>query len=109
MVGYGPEDDHFVLELTYNYGIGSYRHGNDFVGIHIYSPDVYKSVSANDSVPKGFRDGVVDLLDPAGYRFFIHNEKSTSQDFIRKLELASSNIQRSIGKLDYSNLVQISF
>lgn len=30
MVGYGTEDDHFVLELTYNYGIGNYRLGNDF-------------------------------------------------------------------------------
>ena len=30
MVGYGPEDNHFVVELTYNYGIGSYRLGNDF-------------------------------------------------------------------------------
>ncbi len=35
MVGYGPEDDHFVLELTYNYGIKHYRLGNDFqVGRH---------------------------------------------------------------------------
>lgn len=34
MVGYGPEDDHFVAELTYNYGVGNYRLGNDFlVGI----------------------------------------------------------------------------
>ena len=30
MVGYGPEDNHFVVELTYNYGIGSYKLGNDF-------------------------------------------------------------------------------
>jgi hypothetical protein len=30
MVGYGPEDKHFVIELTYNYGIGSYQMGNDF-------------------------------------------------------------------------------
>lgn len=30
MVGYGPEDNHFVVELTYNYGIGSYKVGNDF-------------------------------------------------------------------------------
>lgn len=30
MVGYGPEDDHFVVELTYNYGIGSYKIGTDF-------------------------------------------------------------------------------
>ena len=30
MVGYGPEDDHFVIELTYNYGIKSYQRGNDY-------------------------------------------------------------------------------
>lgn len=30
MVGYGKEDNHFVVELTYNYGIKSYRKGNDF-------------------------------------------------------------------------------
>ncbi len=30
MVGYGPEDNHFVVELTYNYGVGSYKLGNDF-------------------------------------------------------------------------------
>jgi len=30
MIGYGAEDNHFVLELTYNYGIGSYQLGNDF-------------------------------------------------------------------------------
>ena len=30
MVGYGPEDNHFVVELTYNYGIKKYSLGNDF-------------------------------------------------------------------------------
>ncbi len=30
MVGYGREDDHFVVELTYNYGIKNYTKGNDF-------------------------------------------------------------------------------
>lgn len=30
MVGYGPEDSHFVVELTYNYNIGQYKRGNDF-------------------------------------------------------------------------------
>lgn len=34
MVGYGPEDDHFVVELTYNYGIGTYQMGNDFKVSH---------------------------------------------------------------------------
>jgi len=30
MIGYGAEDSHFILELTYNYGIDSYQLGNDF-------------------------------------------------------------------------------
>ena len=30
MAGFGPEDDHFVVELTYNYGIKEYQLGNDF-------------------------------------------------------------------------------
>ena len=30
MAGFGPEDDHFVVELTYNYGIKTYQLGNDF-------------------------------------------------------------------------------
>lgn len=28
MVGYGPEKSHFVIELTYNYGVKSYTLGN---------------------------------------------------------------------------------
>lgn len=27
MIGYGPEDNHFVCELTYNYGISTYEMG----------------------------------------------------------------------------------
>ena len=30
MVGFGQEDNHFVLELTFNYGIKRYEAGNDF-------------------------------------------------------------------------------
>lgn len=36
MVGFGPEDDHFVAELTYNYGVGEYRLGNDFLVNYIF-------------------------------------------------------------------------
>ena len=27
MIGYGPESNHFVIELTYNYGVTSYDLG----------------------------------------------------------------------------------
>lgn len=29
MIGYGPEEENFALELTYNYGIDRYENGND--------------------------------------------------------------------------------
>lgn len=36
MIGYGAEDDHFVAELTYNYGIKSYKLGNAFQVSYTY-------------------------------------------------------------------------
>lgn len=30
MIGYGPESNHFVIELTYNYGVKSYEFGKPF-------------------------------------------------------------------------------
>lgn len=29
MIGYGPEEEGFALELTYNYGIDGYKNGDD--------------------------------------------------------------------------------
>lgn len=42
MAGYGSEDDHFVVELTYNYGIKEYKLGNDFQVIY----STYKKIWA---------------------------------------------------------------
>lgn len=41
MVGYGPEDNHFVAELTYNYGVGEYRLGNDFLVSTTLSSEIF--------------------------------------------------------------------
>jgi len=37
MIGFGPEKNHFALELTYNYGIKGYERGNDlkYIGLYI--------------------------------------------------------------------------
>ena len=35
MAGFGDEDSHFVVELTYNYGIKEYQLGNDFQVIQV--------------------------------------------------------------------------
>jgi lactoylglutathione lyase len=40
-VGYGPEDSHSVLELTYNYGVDSYELGKGYGHIALGCEDVY--------------------------------------------------------------------
>lgn len=73
MVGYGPEDDHFVVELTYNYGITTYDKGNDFVGITIKSKETIERAKANNWAITE-ENGQKVLEAPGGYKFFILEE-----------------------------------
>ena len=54
MIGYGAEDSHFVLELTYNYGIESYQLGNDFqVCVCVQPldiPTLYQSLDSSSTI-----------------------------------------------------------
>ncbi|SIN86770.1 lactoylglutathione lyase [Sulfurivirga caldicuralii] len=45
-LGYGPESETCVLELTYNWGVDHYDLGNGFGHIAIEVDDVYKAVEA---------------------------------------------------------------
>lgn len=42
-LGYGPEEENTVLELTHNWDKDSYEHGNAFGHIAINVDDVYKA------------------------------------------------------------------
>lgn len=95
MVGYGPEDSHFVIELTYNYGLGSYKLGNDFLGITINSPTVIENIRKHN-YPCQDVGGVFTVQSPDGYKFHIHNVK-TDGDPVKMVSLASSNLQKSTG------------
>lgn len=70
MVGYGPESTHFVIELTYNYGINLYETGNDFFGITINSSEaLQRAKEHNWPVLQG------NVLEaPGGYKFYINDE-----------------------------------
>lgn len=97
MVGYGPEDNHFVVELTYNYGIKSYDRGNDFLGLTIQSSEVLQRAK-DQNWP--VLDGNV-LEAPGGYQFKIIDEAQPSdRDPVLRVTLASSNLPKS---LDYWN------
>lgn len=73
MIGYGPEDTHFVIELTYNYGINNYEFGNDFQGITIKSKDVIERAKKLNW-PIEEESGFSVLKAPGGYKYFIINE-----------------------------------
>lgn len=73
MIGYGPEDNHFVVELTYNYGISHYESGNDFRGITIRSKEAIDRAKSN-GWPVEEENGKFVLQAPGGYKYYIINE-----------------------------------
>ncbi|XP_034936981.1 glyoxalase domain-containing protein 4 [Chelonus insularis] len=96
MIGYGPEDTHFVIELTYNYGINHYEFGNDFRGITIRSSEVIERAKKNNW-PIEKENELSVLKAPGGYKYYIIDEpQSDDKDPVEKVTLSSSNLQRSL-------------
>ncbi|KAF5403396.1 Gem nuclear organelle associated protein 4 [Paragonimus heterotremus] len=96
MVGYGPEDNHFVMELTYNYGVGSYKLGNDFQCIHIDHPDAYNRILSGvwPTLPSS-DESKVEVEMPGGYKFRIYNREPDG-DPVKMVVLSCSDLKRSI-------------
>lgn len=96
MIGYGPEDTHFVVELTYNYGIKEYEMGNDFRGITICSKEALERARSNDW-PIKEENGKFVLEAPGGYKYYIIDEpQPLNKDPVEKVTLSSSNLQSTI-------------
>ncbi|XP_009625103.1 putative lactoylglutathione lyase, chloroplastic [Nicotiana tabacum] len=78
-LGYGPEDSHFVIELTYNYGVDKYDIGSGFGHFGIAVEDVSKTVelvkakggkvSREPGPVKGGKTVIAFIEDPDGYKF----------------------------------------
>lgn len=77
-VGYGPEESHAVIELTYNYGIEHYELGTAFGHIALAVPDAAAACAAirarggkvvRDAGPmKHGRTIIAFVEDPDGYK-----------------------------------------
>ena len=93
MIGYGPEKENFVLELTYNYGVSSYKLGNDLVSIRIESKCAYEKVINDKNLIFMHKnpESVV-LNSPDGYLFEVNNPEH-DQSLISKVSLLSSNLE----------------
>ncbi|XP_045475485.1 glyoxalase domain-containing protein 4 [Harmonia axyridis] len=93
MIGYGPEDSHFVVELTYNYGVKSYEKGNDFISMTIKSKEALQRAKAVNwpILP----DNILEA--PGGYKFKILDEpQPTDSDPVQKVTLSCSALIKSI-------------
>ncbi|NXP95399.1 GLOD4 protein, partial [Passerina amoena] len=96
MVGYGPEDNHFVMELTYNYGVGEYRLGNDFLGITLVSSQAVSNAKKMGWPLKELTSGVFETEAPGGYKFYLEDKEKLKQDPVWKVTLGVSNLQKSV-------------
>ncbi|KAF6168200.1 hypothetical protein GIB67_011585 [Kingdonia uniflora] len=78
-LGFGSEESHFVVELTYNYGVDSYDIGTGFGHFAIATEDVYKlvenirskggNITREPGPVKGGKSVIAFVKDPDGYIF----------------------------------------
>ncbi|XP_030488794.2 probable lactoylglutathione lyase, chloroplastic [Cannabis sativa] len=78
-LGFGPEDSHFVVELTYNYGVDKYDIGNGFGHFGVAVEDVDRTVelikakggtvTREPGLVKGGSTKIAFIEDPDGYKF----------------------------------------
>ncbi|KAA0185086.1 Glyoxalase domain-containing protein 4, partial [Fasciolopsis buskii] len=88
MVGYGSEDSHFVLELTYNYGVGSYKMGNDI-------QSAFERIQGGVWPSSNVSPDTLQVESPGGYCFMVHNREPEG-DPVQMVALSVTNLRRSI-------------
>ncbi|MBN4664167.1 lactoylglutathione lyase [Pandoraea nosoerga] len=86
-VGYGPESENTVLELTYNWGVDKYEIGTAFGHLAVEVDDAYKACDAiraaggkvtREAGPvKGGTTVIAFVEDPDGYKIELIQKHST--------------------------------
>ncbi|KAJ6435414.1 hypothetical protein OIU84_000579 [Salix udensis] len=104
-LGYGPEDSHFVVELTYNYGVDSYDIGSGFGHFGIAVEDVGKTVelikakggkvTREPGPVKGGSTVIAFIEDPDGYKFELL-ERGPTPEPLCQVMLRVGDLDRSI-------------
>ncbi|KAL9261131.1 putative lactoylglutathione lyase, chloroplastic [Drosera capensis] len=104
-LGYGPEDSHFVIELTYNYGVDKYDIGTAFGHFGIVVEDVAKTVelikakggnvTREPGPVKGGKTVIAFVEDPDGYKFELLEREPTPEPLCQVM-LRVGDLDRSI-------------
>uniref|UniRef100_A0A3Q0RJU4 Glyoxalase domain-containing protein 4 n=1 Tax=Amphilophus citrinellus TaxID=61819 RepID=A0A3Q0RJU4_AMPCI len=95
MIGFGPEDDHFVAELTYNYGVGEYQLGNDFLGLTLQSSQAVSNAKRLGWPLTEVGEALYLTQAPGGYPFYLVDKEQPLSDPVQKVCLGVSDLQRS--------------
>ncbi len=90
-VGYGPETEHAVIELTYNWGTDKYDLGNAFGHIALEVDDAYRacedvkkrggSVTREAGPMKHGSTVIAFVEDPDGYKIELIQKNSSGTNF----------------------------
>ncbi|ONK60988.1 uncharacterized protein A4U43_C08F24820 [Asparagus officinalis] len=104
-LGFGPEDSHFVVELTYNYGVDKYDIGTGFGHFAIATQDVYKlvedirarggTITREPGPVKGGKSVIAFVKDPDGYIFELIQREPTPEPLCQVM-LRVGDLDRSI-------------
>ncbi|XP_048133409.1 probable lactoylglutathione lyase, chloroplastic isoform X3 [Rhodamnia argentea] len=104
-LGYGPEDSHFTVELTYNYGVDKYNIGNGLRHFGIRVDSVEKVVNLvkakggkvikEPALLNGSSKVIAYVEDPDGYKFELSKE-ATAPEPLHHVMLCVGNLDRSI-------------
>ncbi|XP_028802101.1 probable lactoylglutathione lyase, chloroplastic isoform X1 [Neltuma alba] len=104
-LGYGPEDSHFVVELTYNYGVDKYDIGTGFGHFGIAVEDVAKTVdlikakggkvTREPGPVEGGSTAIAFVEDPDGYKFELL-ERAPSPEPLCQVMLRVGDLDRAI-------------
>ncbi|XP_077579126.1 glyoxalase domain-containing protein 4 [Stigmatopora nigra] len=96
MIGFGSEDDHFVAELTYNYGVADYQLGNDFLGLTLRSSRAISNAHRLGWRITSVGENLYLILAPGGYRFYLVDEdEPLLTDPVQKVCLGVSDLLKS--------------
>ncbi|THU48477.1 hypothetical protein C4D60_Mb09t26660 [Musa balbisiana] len=104
-LGFGPEASHFVVELTYNYGVDKYDIGTGFGHFAIATEDVYKlvegirakggKITREPGPVKGGTTVIAFVQDPDGYMFELIQRGPTPEPLCQ-IMLRVGDLERSI-------------
>ncbi|KAK2996700.1 hypothetical protein RJ639_022847 [Escallonia herrerae] len=104
-VGYGSEDSHFAMELTYNYGVDKYNIGTGFGHFGVAVEDVAKTVdlvkakggkvTREPGPANGSSTVTASLEDPTGYKYELL-ERGPTLEPLCQVMLRVGDLDRSI-------------